>query len=226
MPLLIWLRYLEQAMQSTILIRLEPTTFNVDIHSYHSIGALYVICLAGLAVSGLLLVGHCRKETWGVSLLLLQRVLQFFVFGRWTLRFVYSMCLDMGCVLLLLLSKACSQHLRQQRRLQLLLLLARICMCGKFLLWRSEQQKYISDYISLCCLLLTLCGLYCRQIAKLSMFLLLLRLGIEYKFCWIDPTINLLLLSSTLCKLSGFYLLSQLGPGNWSFDAWRLNQRA
>lgn len=146
MPIFIIFSYLEGALQSTFRLRIEANAIAIIIDSSALVGGIYVVfdILVILTAAGLI---ACHKsETVAVSLLLLHHTLHCFFFTMWSLNQALHDFVDVGTLLLLLALRE-REHatfeawLRKQRTVQRLLLVARVCMCGIYVLWCRETEN-------------------------------------------------------------------------------------
>jgi len=150
MPLLILFSYLEDAIQAILHLRMKANSMAIITNSWEIIGVIYVLLDIAIILAGTVLIASSWNDGSGVVMLLLQRTMQSFAFSVWDYELLLHYCVDVACLLLLLAMRLSQRqsvewHNKQQRNLQRLLLLARICMCCVFLLWIVEQHQ-VSQY--------------------------------------------------------------------------------
>ncbi|EDW71232.2 uncharacterized protein [Drosophila virilis] len=228
MPIFIIFSYLEGALQSTFRLRIEATAIAIIIDSSVLVGGIYVVfdILVILTAAGLI---ACHKsETVAISLLLLHHTLHCFFFTMWSLNQALHDFVDVGTLLLLLALRereraTFEEALRKQRTVQRLLLVARVCMCGIYVLWCRETENVINDRFAMVCGICVLLGFYCQLAASLTVLTLIWHdccmVNWSFMLGWDDLTISVSIISSLILKVAGYLLMARLGAGKWSLDA-------
>ncbi|KAM8716870.1 hypothetical protein ACLKA7_003701 [Drosophila subpalustris] len=149
----------------------------------------------------------------------------------WDYELLLHHCVDVASLLLLLAMRLSQREAvewhnnnsRQQRNLQRLLLLGRICMCCVFLLWIVEKHQIINKPFAVTWFIFMLLGIRCKLMAYISTLILLWHCCFQANgsliFGWNDLKISMQFLSPLLSRVAGFLLLARLGGGKWSVDA-------
>ncbi|KAL7741384.1 hypothetical protein ACLKA6_013823 [Drosophila palustris] len=233
MPLLIVFGYLEEAVHAMLHLRMLANQMGVIINSWEIIGVIYVLLDIGIILTGTVLIANGWNDNRGVVMLLLQRTMRSFAFSSsiWDYELLLHHCVDVASLLLLLAMRLSQREAvewhnnnsRQQRSLQRLLLLGRICMCCVFLLWIVEKHQIINKPFAVTWFIFMLLGIRCKLMAYLSVLILLWHCCFQANgsliFGWNDLTISMQFLSPLLSRIAGFLLLAHLGGGKWSVDA-------
>ncbi|XP_034100902.1 uncharacterized protein LOC117565758 isoform X2 [Drosophila albomicans] len=231
---LILFGYLEDALQAMLQLRMHAHHMAMLMNGWETIGVIYMLLDIAIILTGTVLIGcscNCNDGSGnGVAMLWLQRTLRTLAFSIWDYELLLHYCVDVGCLLLLLLAMrqsqrqatagVCWQHDRQQQRsLQRLLSVARIGMCCVCLLWIVEPHQIINKPFAVACFILMLLGIRCKLLASLMIAPLLWQANGSLIWGWNDLTISLQFISSMLSKVAGLLLLTRLGGGKWSLDA-------
>ncbi|TDG46460.1 hypothetical protein AWZ03_007116 [Drosophila navojoa] len=139
LPSLIVLNYVQEAIQSSLHLRLEAGSMGCIIESGALIGAIYVvfdICLI-LVGAGLFLSRSAQRT--GVPLLMLHRTLRCIFIANFSLEDALNYFIDVGSLLLL-----CALRSKQKAKLDAFAFFSRICMSFVCLsLCRGKNVVYI-----------------------------------------------------------------------------------
>ncbi|XP_034473613.1 surfeit locus protein 4 homolog [Drosophila innubila] len=230
MPLLILFSYLEDAVQAIVHLRMHANQMAIIMNSWEIIGVIYMLLDIAIILTGTVLIASSWNDGSGVVMLLLPRTLRSFAFGMWDYELLLDYCVNVACLLLLLAMRLSQRQAdewhnrqQQQRNLQRLLLLGRICMCCVFLLWIVEKHQIINKPFAVACFIFMLFGVRCKLMASLTVLILLWHCCFQANgsliFGWNDLTISMQFISSLLSRVAGFFLLARLGGGKWSVDA-------
>ncbi|XP_060666830.1 uncharacterized protein LOC132798855 isoform X1 [Drosophila nasuta] len=153
---LILFGYLGDALQAMLQLRMHAHHMAMLMNGWETIGVIYMLLDIAIILTGTVLIAYscdCNDGSGnGVAMLWLQRTLRTLAFSIWDYELLLHYCVDVGCLLLLLLAMrqsqrqatagVCWQHDRQQQRsLQRLLSVARIGMCCVCLLWIVEPHQ-------------------------------------------------------------------------------------
>ncbi|EDW11429.2 uncharacterized protein LOC6575983 [Drosophila mojavensis] len=222
LPLLIVLNYVQEAIQSSLQLRLEAGSMARIINSGALIGALYVVFDVCLILVGAGLILSRSKQRTAVPFLMLHRTLRCIFTANFALEDALSYSVDVGSLLLLWASRRNQEAKLNKRKWDIFLFLARVCMSFNYLSL-CRAKNVISGWFSVICCICMLIGFNCRLVACLTALLVIWQACCQFNwsfiFGWNDLTISVSLICSLLGKVAGFLLMARLGAGKWSLDA-------
>ncbi|KAH8374237.1 hypothetical protein KR200_005080 [Drosophila serrata] len=194
-------------------------------------GHIYTMFDMSLILVSLVLTLGTRIEESGVTLILIGRVIHRLLLSIWSMFMYYLVgeCQDMGCLLLLLATKA---KMRAQMgcpkmevsSFHILLLVARIFLCCMFLIWLDEDVNEFFNFISVLLCILIAMGLYCKVVSYLTIVALMYHDIFSNHWSllwgWHDYFLSLNYFAVFFGKIGAFMMLSELGGGKWSMDGY------
>ncbi|XP_017110292.1 uncharacterized protein LOC108134484 [Drosophila elegans] len=196
-------------------------------------GYIYTFFDVLLTMVAIFVILGTRKESSGVTLLLIGRVIHRLFFSIWTVffYFLFNDSLDVGCLLMLIAAKIRMRDPKEwphmeKSNYELLLLGGRICLSSLFIMWLDESvETEFFSIVSIVLLIFLSLGFHCKLFAYLTVISLLYHDVFSNHwsmlFGWNDKLLSIQYFSLLLCKIGGFLMLSELGGGKWSIDGFR-----
>lgn len=142
--LLILMNYVQLAIQSSLHLRLEAEQMAIFFGCPALIGVLYVVLDTCATLAGTGLIMWHRKEATGLSLLILHHTLHCMFFTNSIIQQALNEFVDVGSLLLLVALGQAKENKLNKRKLELLLLLSRICMSCIYFLWLREENNVVN----------------------------------------------------------------------------------
>ncbi|KAH8377196.1 hypothetical protein KR093_004037, partial [Drosophila rubida] len=222
-PVLILFGYLADALVATRRMRMESYHMAMLANDWQLIGLMYMLLDVAIILTGCVLIGFSWRDARGVALLMLQRTLRTLIFSIWNYAVFLHYVVDVGCLLMLLANRQSQrqkaaferQREKDERRLQILILVARICMSCVCLSWIVENHL---KPLAVVWFVLMVLGIRCKLLASLTIVPLMCQ---EYGWLiwgWDDFTISMQFTNSLIGKAAAFLLMTLVGGGKWSLE--------
>ncbi|XP_017025517.1 uncharacterized protein [Drosophila kikkawai] len=231
MPYFVMLNYFMDLLYSLVHFSHLGKQRAVVMNVTNVFGYIYTVFDMFLILVSLILTLGTRIEESGVILLLIGRVIHRLLLSIWSmlLYYLFSECQDMGCLLMLLATKAKMHAEKGCPKMEvssyhLLLLGARLCLCCMFLIWMDEDLNVIFNILSLLLFISIGLGFYCKVCSYLTLLVLMYHDIFSNHwsmlFGWNDYFLSMNYFAMFFGKIGAFLMLSELGAGKWSMDSY------
>ncbi|KAH8341442.1 hypothetical protein KR059_007084 [Drosophila kikkawai] len=252
MPYFVMLNYFMDLLYSLVHFSHLGKQRAVVMNVTNVFGYIYTVFDMFLILVSLILTLGTRIEESGVILLLIGRVIHRLLLSIWSmlLYYLFSECQDMGCLLMLLATKAKMHAEKRCPKMEvssyhLLLLGARLCLCCMFLIWMDEDLNVSRDFKRYLLVFIFLITSYSKVIFNILSLLLFISIGLGFycKVCsyltllvlmyhdifsnhwsmlfgWNDYFLSMNYFAMFFGKIGAFLMLSELGAGKWSMDSY------